>query len=328
MNVHAGIGPDHAGMGLEWNYPALLVGNVPVTALVLAGSRGGVDPVADAEGVTHKALVRVGAATMLERVMAALREAGVQRVLVSADAPAAIALAHAAGAEVIPPGAGPSESVARAMEVAGAPLLVTTADHALLSPDWVRDFVEATPCNADVAIMLARQQDVEKAVPHNKRTWLRFADGAWSGCNLFLLATSRASLAVDQWRLVERERKRPWRLAARLGWTTFFEYLAGRLALADAIGRVGGRMGVTAALVPASHGLAAVDVDKVEDLALVRAIVAGETARGIAADLSLPELLVTPFVEGRGGQGALLLRRLGGTAASGMKRLFSVRRSV
>src|SRR5690606_41070104 len=69
----------HAGMGLEWNYPALLVGNVPVTALVLAGSRGGVDPVADAEGVTHKALVRVGAATMLERVKigrAACRERG------------------------------------------------------------------------------------------------------------------------------------------------------------------------------------------------------------------------------------------------------------
>src|SRR5690606_14143305 len=131
MNVHAGIGPDHAGMGLKWNYPALLVGNVPVTARVLTGSHGRVDPVADAEGVTHKALVRVGAATMLERVMAALREAGVQRVLVSADAPAAIALAHAAGAAAIPPGAGRSESVARATEAAGPPLPVTAAQHAL-----------------------------------------------------------------------------------------------------------------------------------------------------------------------------------------------------
>jgi GTP:adenosylcobinamide-phosphate guanylyltransferase len=255
---------------------------IPVTALVLAGTRGRTDPVASAEGVTHKALVRVGPVTMLELVLIALRDAGVQRVLVSTDAPAAIALAEAAGAEVVEPGLGPSESVSRGMDTADAPLLVTTADHPLLSPEWITDFVNGSPAAADVAVMLARQEDVDRAVPGSRRTWLRFADGAWSGCNLFFLATPNAQRALDQWRFVEAERKRPWRLAARLGWSTLFEYIVGRLTMAEAIIRLGARLGLSAALVPATHGMAAVDVDTVDDLALVRNILSGLSQEGLS----------------------------------------------
>lgn len=246
-------------------------GTLPA-AVVLAGSRGRVDQVALAEGSVHKALVRVGDATMIEHVLAALREAGVQRLFVSTDVSEVAAVAEAAGAEVIAPGPTPSESVGRALELADAPLLVTTADHPLLRPDWVRSFVACSPRTADVAVMLARRHDVEQAIPGSRRTWFRFADGQWSGCNLFLLANANAGAAVAHWRTVEAERKRPWRLAARLGWTTLFDYFTGRLAMADAVTRVGLRVGVRAALVPATNGMAAVDVDTPEDLALVRKI--------------------------------------------------------
>ena len=43
------------------------------------------------------------------------------------------------------------------------------------------------------------------------------ADGDFSGCNLFLLATTRAEAAIATWQAVEADRKRPWRIAARLG---------------------------------------------------------------------------------------------------------------
>lgn len=251
------------------------VTDTPITALVLAGSRGDDEPVASAEGVIHKALVRIGGVTMLEHVLGALREAGVARLCVSTSVPAVAEIALRAGAEVIASEPGPSESVARALETTGAPLLVTTADHPLLAPDWVRDFISASPEEADVSVMLARREDVEAAVPGSKRTWLRFADGGWSGCNLFLLTTPDARRAVDQWRMVERERKRPWRIAAQLGWGTLLDYALGRLTMADAIGRVGARMGVKAALVPATDGTAAVDVDSPADLLMVRRIFAG-----------------------------------------------------
>ena len=55
------------------------------TALILAGSRGGADPVAAYAGVADKALIEIGGATMLARVVTALREAGADRIAVSAS---------------------------------------------------------------------------------------------------------------------------------------------------------------------------------------------------------------------------------------------------
>ena len=242
-------------------------------ALVLAGSRPGApDPVAAAECVAHKALVDVAGTPMLVRVLRALREAGIEHLAVAADDPEVLSIAYAFSAIVVAPGAGPPASVAAGFDTLGAPLLVTTADHALLRPEWVRDFIADTPAEADVAVLLARRDTVEAALPGNRRTWLRFADGAWSGCNLFLLRTSRAEAAIETWKAVEAERKRPWRLAARLGAGTLLSYLTGQLTLVEAVARLGRRAGIVAAAVAARDGLAAVDVDKPSDLAQVRAI--------------------------------------------------------
>jgi len=242
-------------------------------ALVLAGSRPGLrDPVAAAEGVAHKALVDVGGLPMLVRVLRALREAGVEHILLAADDPEVLSLGYAYSAVPIQPGAGPSASVAAGLAHFGAPLLVTTADHALLRPEWVKDFVADTPAEADVAVLLARREAIEAALPGARRTYLRFADGAWSGCNLFLLATPVASKAVATWEAVEAERKRPWKIAARLGLGTLLSYVTGRLTLAEAVARLGRRVGINAAAVAARDGLAAVDVDKPADLVQVRQI--------------------------------------------------------
>ena len=243
-------------------------------ALVLAGSRGTPDPVAASEGVAHKALVDVAGAPMLARVLRALREAGIEHIAVAADAPEVRSLAYAFSAIPVTPGAGPSASVAEGFRTMGPPLLVTTADHALLKPQWIAHFVADAPDEADVAVLLARREAVEQALPGSPRTWLRFADGSWSGCNLFLLNSSKADRAIVTWEAVEAERKRPWRIAARLGIGTLASYLLGRLTLADAVARLGDRVGVRASVVAARDGLAAIDVDKPADLAQVRRILA------------------------------------------------------
>lgn len=250
------------------------------SALVLAGSRPGApDPVALAEHVAHKALVDVGGQPMLSRVVDALRQAGVQQVAVSANHPEVVALAEALGCLVIAPGKGPSASVAAAFARLGAPMLVTTADHALLRSEWVRDFLTDAPANADVAVLLASRTAVETALPGSRRTYLKLADGGWSGCNLFLLATSGAEAAIATWSAVEADRKRPWRIAARLGVATLWRYVLGRLTIAAAIGGLGRRIGIAASAVSARDGLAAVDVDKPGDLAQVRSLVAGMATR-------------------------------------------------
>ena len=153
-------------------------------------------------------------------------------------------------------------------------MLVTTADHALLQPEWVTRFLSDVPEGVDVAVLVAARATVEAAAPGTRRTWLKLADGHWSGCNLFYLANDRAIAVVDLWRRVEAERKRPWRMAHILGPGMLLRYVARRLALKDAAVRLGRLAGVSAAIVQTPFGLASVDVDKPADLDLVREIVA------------------------------------------------------
>ena len=242
------------------------------TALVLAGSRPGrPDPAAEAAGVAHKALAAAGGATLLARVAGALRGAGLERLVVSTSHPQVEACARALGCEVLPAGAGPAASVLVAAAALGAPLLVTTADHALLQPAWVERFLADAPAEADVCALLARRETVEAAAPDTRRTYLRLADGGWSGCNLFLFRTEQGLEAARFWRRVEAQRKRPWRLAALVGPATLLRYATGRLSLAAAVERLGRVVGVRAAAVPCPFGLAAVDVDSADDLRFVRA---------------------------------------------------------
>ncbi len=242
-------------------------------AIVLAGTRPGGDPLAIAEGTSHKALIEVEGRTLLERVVTALRGSGAEPIAVSCNDPEVMALAQSLGAQVLPTGYGPSDSAALAFKRLGAPLVVTTADHALLQSEWIEQLVRDTPGDADIGIMLARRDAIEAIMPESRRTYLRLADGEWSGCNLFFLKTPAARAAIDSWQAVEADRKRPWRIAWRLGLKTLLSYAMGRMTMAQAIATLGRRMGVEARLVEAENGLAAVDADKPDDLVDIRRIV-------------------------------------------------------
>ena len=242
------------------------------TALVLAGSRGGIDPVAAYAGVSHKGLIELGGQTLLARVLAALRGAGASRIGVSTN-DEAIAGQLGAGVERLASTESPSLSVHEAAVALGTPLLVTTVDHALLKPEWVRQFIDATPADADIAVLLAPEAVVRAAAPQTQRTYLKFRDGRYSACNLFLLRTPKALAAVDLWRRVESHRKRPWRIALLMGPRMLLSYALGLLTLDGAVALIGRKAGVKAVAVRTPYGLAAVDVDKPSDLDLVRSLV-------------------------------------------------------
>lgn len=251
-------------------YPA------PPTALVLAGVRPGGDPFAREQGVLHKGLIDVGGVPILVRVCRALLAAGCERVVVATNLPEVAALAEMEGAEVLPAQDGPSATVGAVLRECGVPMLVTTADHALLRPEWVRDFLADTPGDADVAILMARRQEVDRDVPATSRSWIRLADGQWSGCNLFLLRTGAAGRGIALWSSVEANRKKPLRMASQLGWGTLARFVLGRLGIDSMVARIASQAGISARVVRARDGRAAVDVDKAADLDLVRRLLAAE----------------------------------------------------
>lgn len=254
----------------------------PLTALVLAGTRSGGDPLAAYAGVSHKALIEVGGRTMIERVVAALAAVPeVARIVIAIERPALlIGLPGLQPASCAKPlatmstEAGPSATVAAALAREGTPLLVTTADHALLQTAWLQEFLASCRPGVDVTLALARRAAVEAAAPDTRRTWLRFSDGDYSGCNLFLMAAPAAIGAVELWRELERDRKQPLRMMRRLGWTTALRYRLGWLASNAAMARLGGQAGgASIAIAEMRDGRAAIDVDKAEDLELVRRLV-------------------------------------------------------
>jgi GTP:adenosylcobinamide-phosphate guanylyltransferase len=243
-------------------------------ALVLAGSRGGIDPVADYAGVSHKGLIVLGGQTLLTRVLEALALAGATRIGVSTSDLAIVdALAGHASASPLPAAGGPSQSVHDAASLMGTPLLVTTVDHALLQAEWISELIAKAPDEADIAVLMAPEAVVRAAAPETQRTYWRFRDGGYSGCNLFLLKTETALNAVDFWRRAEALRKQPWRIAALLGPMMLLRYALGLMTIDETLDRLGRAAGVRAAVVRSSYGLAAVDVDKPSDLDLVRTIV-------------------------------------------------------
>src|SRR3546814_3183589 len=93
---------------------------------------------------------------MVERVVMALAELPqITRIVVMIETPSlldALPALRALGARVrsLPAAASPSLSVAAALEQFGTPLLVTTADHALLRAEWLQYFLDHCPAGRDV----------------------------------------------------------------------------------------------------------------------------------------------------------------------------------
>ncbi len=126
---------------------------------------------------------------------------------------------------------------------------------------------------ADLIVGLVPYEAVRAAYPDSRRTVLKFADGARCGANLYLLRTDAARRGIEFWVAMQRDRKRPWRIAGRLGWLLLLRYLIRKLTLEDALGALSEKAGCRVASVPVKEPRAAVDVDSVDDWRLAQRIV-------------------------------------------------------
>ncbi|MGI4879185.1 MAG: NTP transferase domain-containing protein [Janthinobacterium lividum] len=253
------------------------------TAILLAGQRPGIDPLAAAFGQASKALVRVDGEAMLSRVARTLLGCPeVDRVVIVAQAPETLIaagdtawLASEARVALAASDSGIATSVAA---VAGStlapwPVLVTTADHPLLTEEMVGQFI-AESAGADVAFAVVERRVLLASYPDNLRTWLRFRGGAYSGANLFALGGPRARAALALWSGVERDRKTGWRLLLKLGPLLLAGAATRTLTLAGAARRLGERLGLDAQAVVLPQAEAAIDVDKPSDHVLASRILA------------------------------------------------------
>jgi GTP:adenosylcobinamide-phosphate guanylyltransferase len=249
-----------------------------LTALLLAGVRPGGDPFAEAHGVAAKALITVGGEPMIARpIRALLAAARVGKVVVLTQRRDLLAQAVPADPRIHFQSSGATIAATLAAILADPdtryPLLVTTADHALLTPAMV-DQLANDGAGVDLAIGVVERRALAARFPDSRRTWIAFKGEAFTGANLFLIGSARAARAVDLWRGVEQDRKKGWRLLAALGWPGLLGLLRLR-TLDETMAAMGGRLGITLAAVRLADPVAAIDVDKPTDLALANAIIEG-----------------------------------------------------
>ena len=246
------------------------------TALLLAGSRPGEDAFAHSHGTDLKALIPVAGEPMVRRPVAALlasRRIAAVRVL--AQQPDRIAAVLPADPRLTVERSG--ATIAATLEAICAqpatawPLLVTTADHALLDGAMIDDFC-AQAAGADIAIGLVERTALLRRLPAARRTWIRLRGGAYSGANLFLLGSPRAASAIALWRGVEQDRKKGWRLLSAMGPLVLVVALLRLITLDQAARRIGRRLGLDIRPVVMADPLAAVDIDKPADHATVEAL--------------------------------------------------------
>lgn len=266
-----------------------------IEALVLAGRRATGDAVADSSGLRHRALLPIAGIPMLERVIEAISRSRVATsVTVSSDDPELIlATPVLAGLAAPAPGflrfhrsgASPATSVAEfftGLDHAG-PVLVTTADHPLLSPEIVTHFVDkAMASKADFVVGMVPATVYRRRFPDQPRTFIPLRGEKYSGANLFLLRTPNAAVVAKFWTRAEAHRKTPWKLVRVFGLVNLGLFLAGRLDLAAALRRASAVIGASVEAVELPFAEAALDVDKEADRLAVEAVFAERRSAGTA----------------------------------------------
>ena len=161
---------------------------------------------------------------------------------------------------------GISQSIAHVVGKAPAdwPVLVTTADHPLLTVEMVSAFIDGADLG-DLAIAAVERRTVLQRYPASKRTWLKFRGGAYSGANLFALRSPATLKALKLWAQAEQDRKKAFKLFWHFGPRLALRAITRTISFPSALHRAGRKLGLNASLVLLSQAEAAIDVDKISD---------------------------------------------------------------
>jgi CTP:molybdopterin cytidylyltransferase MocA len=254
-----------------------------VTAMLVAGKRPGIDPLAAHFGQDYKVLIPVANEPMLSRVARTLVEhPQIATLLILAQeaaplvaSPQTIWLQTHPKIRFVTGSNSVSQAVAQALRQQDNPypLLLTTADHPLLTSEilgyFIKNLLEGA---ADLSVGVVERKTLLAQFPNNKRTWLKFRDGAYTSANLFGFTSARVHAALQLWQRIEQERKKGWTLIGAFGPWILFGAALRLLSLAQALGFAGDKLGLKAQAVVLPFARAGIDVDKVSDHSLAEAL--------------------------------------------------------
>lgn len=150
-------------------------------------------------------------------------------------------------------------------------VLIVTADIPLLTPQAIADFFcQCEKIEADLYYPIVSKETNNKYYPGNKRTYVRFKDGTYTGGNIFLVNPAVVPQCLEVAKRFFDNRKNPFKLCCILGWGFILQFIFGTLSLGKVKERVVELLGVTGVVVDSPYPELGIDVDKPSDLKLVR----------------------------------------------------------
>jgi len=247
---------------------------VQYSGLVMAARRPGIlDPLAKAAGVSHKCMVPVHGKPMLERVVSAMLDSGrCKHIYISIDQPEVMLTSKRLSdwltngqVTTVDAGNNLSDSVlaaATSIPDQNWPVLISTADNALHTPDIVRDFIDGAEARAtDVALGITREEVVIATLPDAVKAFHRVKDGGFSSCNLYALRNRKALKTVEVFRGGGQFGKRHWRIFKAFGLVSFIMYKFRLITIEGIVRRVGKGFNVSVAPVFLPYDFGPIDVD-------------------------------------------------------------------
>jgi GTP:adenosylcobinamide-phosphate guanylyltransferase len=242
-----------------------------LTCLVLAG--GPRDAVAALDpNAPNKAFVAIAGRALVARTIDSLRTSPrIDRLIVVAPSSAHAHTALAKADERRPDGPHITDSLRSGLRdlPPDAPVVVAASDLPILTRAAIDEFVTlAEDTDADLVYACVERRAHLARFPHIPHTWARFRDGTYCGGGLILLRP-RVLPALE--RFLERlgaARKNPLALASIFGWKVLGRYVARRLTVMQAEHRATQLLSAAARAVISSHPEIAVNVDRVDDVAL------------------------------------------------------------
>ncbi len=251
--------------------------------LILAGRRSGaIDPLAAAHGVADKCLVPVAGRPMIAHVLSSAAASGAGQIFVSthhlnllADLDDPVVKLLGKRLIVVPAAGNLADSVLAVAGVASFPLLITTADNCLLTPETIAEIgAEAARLDVEAGVALARREDVLAVHPDGQRRFYEFSDVAVSNCNAYWIGHPGALRATEAFRGGGQFVKKPLRVMRALGLINLLRFRFGLGPIHHIFARISRHLKVEIAPLLVSNGATAIDVDNERSLRVTEALMA------------------------------------------------------
>jgi len=264
--------------------------------LILAGRRpGAVDALAEAHGVADKCLVPVAGRPMIAHVLASAAQSDAATIFVSshheglADDLGDIVVDSQGDRLVFVDAADNlADSVLAVAGQAAFPLLITTADNCLLTPDTIAEIgAEAARLGGEAGVALARREDVLAAHPEGQRRFYEFSDVAVSNCNCYWIGHRGALQAAEAFRGGGQFVKKPVRVMQAFGLINLLRFRFGLGPIHHIFRRISRHLKVDVAPLLVRDGATAVDVDNERSLRATEAIMERRQPSQLPDDSSL-----------------------------------------